>query len=271
MEQQLLQKLPQWYRDISPESYYLVLTNDMDSYYACRILSRCANLNIGGFYSFDSGLYLNLEDTKSKEPIYVDLSITKGKTLDNHYTFICNPEAINPNVIKRPYYKKYNGGTLPLVSVLYDDYENYTDYQWMTLLAVDSFYYGYYNKDGAFRDINIYWYDMLGITNYVLPILERNTADDFTKFIEREGLNEQIHVNEHGRLTCPKHIELPTGRFELVQPIEKRFMPKWEAVVLYERQKENILVSSETYSDKYVLNMKSMETTENGTLRALTA
>lgn len=271
MEQQLLQKLPQWYRDISPESYYLVLTNDMDSYYACRILSRCANINIGGFYSFDSGLYLNLEDTKGKEPIYVDLSITKGKTLDNHYTFICNPEAINPNVIKRPYYKKYNGGTLPLVSVLYDGYENYTDYQWMTLLAVDSFYYGYYNKDGAFRDINIYWYDMLGITNYVLPILERNTADDFTKFIEREGLNEQIHVNEHGRLTCPKHIELPTGRFELVQPIEKRFMPKWEAVVLYERQKENILVSSETYSDKYVLNMKSMETTENGTLRALTA
>ena len=271
MERQLLQKLPQWYRNISPQNHYLVLTNDMDSYYSCRILSRCTNIDIGGFYSFNGGLYLDLANTKDKEPIYVDLSVTKGKTLDNHYTFICNPEAINPNVIKRPYYRKYNGGTLPLVSVLYDDFNSYTEYQWMTLLAVDSFYYGYYNKDGAFREINVYWYDMLGITDYVIPILERNTADSFAKFIEQEGLNEEIYVNEHGLLTCQKHIELPTGRFELVQPIEKRFMPKWEAVILYERQKENIMVSNEIYSDKYVLNMKTTETGSDKVLRSLSA
>lgn len=174
-------------------------------------------------------------------------------------------------MIKRPYYRKYNGGTLPLVSVLYDDFNSYTEYQWMTLLAVDSFYYGYYNKDGAFREINVYWYDMLGITDYVIPILERNTADSFAKFIEQEGLNEEIYVNEHGLLTCRKHIELPTERFELVQPIEKRFMPKWEAVILYERQKENIMVSNEIYSDKYVLNMKTTETGSDKMLRSLSA
>lgn len=228
-------------------------------------------MSVGGFYSFDGGLYLDAENTRNKEPIYVDLSITKGKAIDNHYSFICNQEAINPNVIKKPYFKKYNGGTLPLVSVLFDDYNTYTEYQWMTLLAVDSFYYGYYNKDGAFRDINIYWYDMLGITDYVIPILERSSADNFTKFTEQEGLNEQISVDEHGMLTCQKHIELPERRFELVQPIEKRYMPKWEAVVLYERQKENILVSSETYSDKYVLNMKVTEVNDNKMLKSLSA
>lgn len=263
MEQQLLQKLPQWYSKISPDDYYLVLTNDMDSYYSCRILESCTNINIGGFYSFDSGLYLNPDYSKNREPIFVDLSIAEGKTFDNHYTFIYNPESVNPNVIKRPYHKKFNGGTLPLAAVLFDDFEAYTDYQWMTILAVDSFYYGYYNKDGAFRDINIYWFEMLGITDYVVPILERKTADDFSKFIKQEGIKEQIDVNDDGKLVCRKHIELPSGRFELVQPIEKRFMPKWEAVVLYQKQRDKIMVSSETYSDKYVLNLKTNNTTEH--------
>jgi len=266
MEQQLLQKLPQWYCDISPDDYYLVLTNDMDSYYSCRILQKCTNINIGGFYSFDGGLYLNMDYATGREPIYVDLSIAKGKAFDNHYTFIRNPESVNPNVIKRPYFKKYNGGTLPFISVLFDNYSDYTEYQWETILAVDSFYYGYYNKGGVFRDINLYWFNLLGITDYVVPILERKTADNFAKFIEKEGLNEQIYINNTGYLICKKNIELPPEHFELVQPIEKRFMPKWEAVVLYEKRKDDIIVSSETYSDKYVLNIKkplAMEQSKN--------
>lgn len=213
-------------------------------------------MDIGGFYSFDNGLYLNLDKTDGKEPIFVDLSISKGKTFDNHYTFICNPEATNPNVIKRPYFKKYNGGTLPLVSVLFDDISSYTEYQWKTILSVDSFYYGYYNKDGAFRDINMFWFDMLGITDYVVPILERNTADDFSRFIEKEELNEQIRMDNSGKLICEKGIELPAESFTLVQPIEKMFVSKWQAVIMYEKQKEKIIVSNETYSDRYVLNLK---------------
>lgn len=257
MEQQLLQKLPQWYYNISPDKYYLVLTNDMDSYYSCRILEKCTNVKIGGFYSFDSGMYLNMDYAENKEPIYVDLSVSKGKAFDNHYTFIYNPESVNPNLIKRPYFKKFNGGTLPLVAVLYDDFKSYSEYQWETILAVDSFYYGYYNRGGAFKDINIYWYDILGITDYVIPILERKTADDFSIFIEQEGLKEQIDVSDNGELICRKHIELPPGNFELVQPIEKRFMPKWEAIVLYQKQRDKIMVSNEIYSDKYVLNLKA--------------
>lgn len=234
-----------------------MLTNDMDSYYSCRILKKVFNIDIGGFYSFDSGLYLNTDYTVNKEPIYVDLSITSGKAFDNHYTFIRNVESVNPNVIKRPYFKKYNGGTLPLISVLFEDISSYTELQWTTILAVDSFYYGYYNKDGIFRYVNLYWYDMLGITDYVIPILERMTADNFVHFIEREGIKEQICINDDGRLVCKKSIELPDGCFKLVQPIKKQFMQKWEAVVLYERQRDKIMVSSETYGDKYVLNLKT--------------
>ena len=254
MNQQLLEKLPQWYHDITPEEFYLVLTNDMDSYYSCRILQKHTGINIGGFYSFDSGLYLNLDCVKNKEPIYVDLSISKGKAFDNHYAFIRNPESVNPNIITRPYFKKYNGGTLPLVAAIYGDTDSYSEYQWITLLSVDSFYSGYYSKGGAFRDINIFWYDMLGITDYVVPILDRWTADDFLNFIRQEELNEQIHINENGELACNN---LPSGYFELVQPIEKQYMTKWEAVVLYEKQRDKIMVSNEAYSGKYILNLKS--------------
>lgn len=80
-------------------------------------------------------------------------------------------------------------------------------------------------------------------------------------------MNEQIYINDTGYLVCKKNIELPPGHFELVQPIEKRFMPKWEAVVLYEKRKDDIVVSSETYSDEYVLNLKkplAMEQNQNG-------
>lgn len=248
--------MPQWYHNLSPDDCYLVLTDDMDSYYSCRILKKHTGIDIGGFFSFEDGLFLNKEYARNKEPIYVDLSISSGKTFDNHYTFINNPDAVNPNVLKRPYFKKYNGGTLPLVSSLYADLSEYTRYQWMTLLSIDSFYLGYYNKGGAFRDVNIYWFDMLEITDYVVPILESLTADDFAEFIGQEGINEKIRLNNYGELVCHERIELPSGPFELVQPIEKQFMPKWEAVVLYQKHRDKILVSNEIYNGKYVVNLK---------------
>ena len=195
MEQFLLEKLPLWFCDLEPKRFYLVLSDDMDSYYSCRILQKFTGLSISGFYSFEHGLYLDTKNTHGKEPVFVDLSISQGKTFDNHFTFIENPQAINPNVIKRPYYMKYNGGTLPLVASLYDHLYDYSELQWMTILAVDSFYYGYYNRDGAFRNINLFWFKQLGISDYVIPILERKTADNFLQFIRMEGLNESIYIN----------------------------------------------------------------------------
>ena len=254
---ELKKKLPIWYSEITNKDYYLVLTNDMDSYYSCRIIQKNRNIDIGGFYSFEDGLYLNHDIARGKEPIYVDLSISRGKAFDNHYTFIQNSEIINPNVITQPYFRKYCGGTLPLVAVLFDDYESYSEYQWETILAVDSFYYGFYNNGGAFRAVNIYWYNMLEITDYVVPILENRSEDYFTNFKEREGISELIHRNDDGTLICNRHIELPQYPFEMVQPIKKRLCPKREAVVLYEKEKDNIMVSNETYCGKYVINFKT--------------
>ncbi len=233
------------------------MSDDMDSYYSCRVIRKHTGIEVGGFYSFDYGLYIDKNYSNEKEPIYVDLSISSGKSFDNHYTFIRNPESVNPNVIKQTYFKKYNGGTLALVSSLYEDLEAYTETKWMALLATDSFYYGYYNKDGAFRNVNLYWYDMLGISDYVVPILERKTADDFSVFSEHYRLDEKISVDKNGKLICRNNgIELPPLSLELVQPIKKRFMPKWEAVVLYEKQRDNIMVSNEIFSGRYVLNLK---------------
>ena len=108
-----------------------------------------------------------------------------------------------------------------------------------------------------FRDVNIYWYNMLGIIDYVVPILESKSANYFSAFTEQEGVSKLIRRNDDGILTCNWHIELPPYPFELAQPIKKRFCPKWEAVVLYERQKDIIMVSNEAYSGKYVINVKT--------------
>lgn len=256
MKQELFRKLPQWFLDISPNDFYLVLTNDMDSYFSCRILTKYTGVAIGGFYSFDRGLYVDENYTKGKEPIYVDLGVTSGKAFDNHYTFIQNPENVNPNIIKRQYFQKYNGGTLALVASLFDHMEQFTEYQWMTILSVDSFYYGYYNRGGSFRNINLYWFDELGITEYVVPILEKNTESTFEQFISDEKLNESIKMNSSGELICKKHLELPDRKFRLIQEIDKRFVSEEEALEIYRQYGDNIVVSNEAYLDRYVLNLK---------------
>ena len=44
-----------------------------------------------------------------KTPIYVDLSIGQNNLcFDNHRTFIPNSNRVNPNVIQREYFNKYN-------------------------------------------------------------------------------------------------------------------------------------------------------------------
>ena len=135
----------------------MVLSNDYDSYYSCCLLRNKFGLEIGGFYSLQDGLYLNAEHTKNKEPIFVDLSVTRCKTFDNHFTFINNPESINPNIITDVYYRKYNGGTLPLLCSLYNrDLSKYSEKALTILLCIDGWYIGYYNKGGRYKDVNIY-------------------------------------------------------------------------------------------------------------------
>lgn len=259
MEESILCWFPDWYKDIDSKKQYLVMSDDLDSYYSCNFLKRLFGIQIGGYYSFETGLYLNQELACNKEPIYIDLSITKGKTFDNHFTFIKNPLSINPNLFVNPneYYKKYNGSTLALLKSIFspNDLGQLDNNILSALLCVDSWYVGFYKNNGKYRDINMHWFEMLGYKDYVLPLLNAKNNQYFKDFALDNSLNAKIYIDEHGYLYSEANIDLPKHQFDLVLPITKVIESRNEAESRYNRNPNSILISAETYKDKYVLNV----------------
>lgn len=257
MNQTLLNKFPTWYKDISADKYYMVLSNDFDSYYSCKLLKKLFGLTIGGFYSLDSGLYLNPQRAEGKEPIFIDLSVTKCKTFDNHFTLIKNPESINPNIITNLYYKKYNGSTLALLCSLFNrDLSKYNEESLTALLCIDGWYIGYYNKGGRYKDINIFWYQMLEMDKYLLPILQSHDNQYFIDFTKERGLNEPITI-KNNYLHCNANIKLPTYEFELVQPVKRENMYTGELRTLYNNNPDAVITAAECYKDRYSICRKA--------------
>lgn len=254
----ILGKFPKWYKEIDKNKYYMVLTNDFDSYFSCKTLNRLFGINIGGYYDFDSGLWLNKEIAEGKEPIYIDLSLTKGKSFDNHFTFIKNSEAINPNVNVSIYNRKFNGSALALICGLYDiDLSEKTETNLTALLAIDGWYRGYYNKGGKYKDINIYWMDELGMKDYLLPILEAHENQYFIDFTRKYCLNEEIYI-DNGYLQCAVNVSLPHCQFELVQPVAKKYISKYDAQRLYAQNSNSIFTGAETYYNQYSISLKKV-------------
>ena len=220
------------------------------------VLKNVFGLEIGGFYSLDEGLYIIPQKVQDKEPIFIDLSVTRCKTFDNHFTFIKNPESINPNVMTDVYYKKYNGGTLPLLWSLYNiDLSKYTEAALATLLCVGGWYVGYYNKGGRYKDINIYWYKMLDMDKYLLPLLESHDNGYFVKFIKEYDLNAKIRMNNN-YLESDVHfpipnMSLPKDKFELVQPVARYNMNTNELKEIHEKYPKYIITTAECYKDNY--------------------
>ena len=257
IKQDLLNKFPEWYKDLNKEDYYLVLTDDCDSLFSCKRLNTLFGLEIGGFYDFKSGLWLNEEKTDSgwKTPIFVDLSVGQDKLcFDNHRTFLKNPNRVNPNNIpKARFNEKYNFGTITLVSALYGGVDRMNEELRTMLLAVDGGFIGYYNKGGKYSHINLYWLEKLGLTEYLVPILEKHDMKYFQDFSVENGLYDKITITPDGYLDTPTY-RVPDYQFELVQPIQKVFASKYEVTQRIKRN-EKIIVSAETYENEYVLNI----------------
>lgn len=257
IKQDLLNKFPEWYKDLNKEDYYLVLTDDCDSLFSCKRLNTLFGLEIGGFYDFKSGLWLNEEKTDSgwKTPIFVDLSVGQDKLcFDNHRTFLKNPNRVNPNNIpKARFNEKYNFGTITLVSALYGGVDRMNEELRTMLLAVDGGFIGYYNKGGKYSHINLYWLEKLGLTEYLVPILEKHDMKYFQDFSVENGLYDKITITPDGYLDTPTY-RVPEYQFELVQPIQKVFASKYEVTQRIKRN-EKIIVSAETYENEYVLNI----------------
>lgn len=258
IKENILNNLPTWYKEINPDKHYMVLTNDMDSYYSCDFLRKqFKGLTIGGYYDFKKGLYLNKERTEGKQPIYIDLSISKGMTFDNHYSFVKNPMAINPNINTTVYNRKFNGSTLAILLSLFNkDLSTVSETYLTALLCIDGWYIGYYNKGGKYKDINILWYENLGMKEYLLPILEQHDSQYFIDFIRQYQINEEIHISQDGELYCGAKITLPKFTFELVQPVQRKICDKYEALAIFNRGEEEIYTSAETYYNKYTISLR---------------
>lgn len=254
VKQDLLNTFQEWWKDINAEDYYLVMTDDCDSLFSCQRLHTLFNIEVGGFYSFDSGLWLSEEIADWKTPIYVDLSIGQNQLcFDNHRTFLKNPNRVNPNNIPRRYYEKYNFGTLALIAALYGGVSDMDEEQKTLLIAVDGGFIGYYRNNGRWKDVNLYWLDKLGLTEYLVPILEKHDMKYFQDFSVDYGLYDKILISKDGFLETPTY-SVPQYQFDLVQPVEKVFTNIYDATKRF-KNNENIWVSAETYQNKYVLNI----------------
>ena len=161
-------------------------------------------------------------------------------------------ETIANEAIAR-FNEKYNFGTITLVSALYGGVDRMNEELRTMLLAVDGGFIGYYNKGGKYSHINLYWLEKLGLTEYLVPILEKHDMKYFQDFSVEHGLYDKISITPDGYLDTPTY-RVPEYQFELVQPIQKVFASKYEVTQRIKRN-ENIIVSAETYENEYVLNI----------------
>ena len=229
VSERLRDVFPGWWRDLQqhPDDYYTVLTNDMDSLLACRVIKSQTGVKIGGYYDFHKGIY-QTDYAVDKEPIFVDASIMQDgvKAFDNHFCYNPNKAIINPNLAladDAPYNLKYPGSTLALVAALYD-VPITSDKQRDALLAIDGFYSGYYNDNGRWQQINIDWLDELGLSEQLLPTLKAKDKEYFEAYIGKNKFDKPLEFNAaSGRFfgrTC-----VPSGQFRIQQKVRCYYGP----------------------------------------------
>ena len=188
---------PDWWKYLNSEKYYLVETNDIDSYLSCRYLRHKTGVRIGGFYDFKT-LYLNSQIAQNKEPIYVDCDVTKGKAFGNHVTSIRNPDCINLNspIATENYNQKYAGSTLfTLFSLFGEDLSKNSSEFLQVMLTVDVWFKQYFN----FRQQWDYWTKVMQIeplTNIVSQFDKQYFYDLLIKY----RLNAAVEIDTAGRI-----------------------------------------------------------------------
>lgn len=262
MERSLLNHFPGWYQDLAvhPENYYLVLSDDMDSFYSCRYLTKRTGVQIGGFYSFEQGLYLANDVLRtSKSPVYVDVACVKDGTMafDNHRSICRNHMQINPNIItdrfeNETYFHKYCGNTLMVIVALYGEGQELTELEKAFLCAIDSAYVGFYRSNGRFKDINIKWLEMLGLKEMLLPMYESHDMQYFIDLIADYQLKEKIYIDDEGKLFTYADI-LPHDTFSLAMPVQKSYISK-EELEQYLIGDNSLFVAAENYKGEYIIN-----------------
>lgn len=273
-----ISRSPNWWQDIiaQPEKYFLVLTDDMDSYFSCKFLTDMTygELEIGAFFDYNDGLYFSAKtkndfDIGLKMPVFVDCGmVAKGYcTFNNHRVpqILKNHNEININCLNYVnnemgnYSWKYPGSTYMMLHFLYNRrISTYSHAQKIELLSIDSFYIGYYKDSGKFSHVNKKWLERMGYLNDLAPILANKDQKFFHEFIIAENLDAKITIDKTGKLhTLYEDADLPKDRFEKIQSVKcVKNLDKEMLANLTEDQKQKIVTISEVYKDMFILSIK---------------
>lgn len=261
MKQEMLNHFSYFWMDfaLTPEDYFLVLTDDMDSYYSCKYLKKRFGAEIGGFYQFGKGLYLTQnEKLLGRTPIYIDCAVVQDGVccFDNHRTMFSNHMSINPNLVinrldNNNYYKKYCGSTLMLLYALY--HGDLSELEKEFIIAIDGFYIGWYRENGKYRHINQFWLDMLEISEDLTPILEKRNLQYFIDLTAKWQLKEKIYINEDEHKLFTFADILPSDPFYLDFETESKKMKKGEVKNIGVGNR-SVFTAAETYDGSYLVD-----------------
>jgi hypothetical protein len=257
LNENIKKALPDWWKNINKEDNYLIMGDDMDSFLSCRFLVKKFGVEIGGFYDFSEGLYLNADIADDwKEPIFVDCCMREGKCFDNHMSYLLevNKEMVNPNVITTAYNQKFNGSTLALLLALYDyDFREASEQKLTTLLCIDSWYAGVYRAGGMYADINYTWFERLGLLDYLKPLTDAHDPDYFQAYIDEKKVSRKFHINEDGYITSHVRVEtkrLPDCKFELVKPVKQSRCSEYD-FINRELKYKDVISGARVFKDTY--------------------
>ncbi|TEB11756.1 hypothetical protein Psfp_03885 [Pelotomaculum sp. FP] len=223
--------------------YCLTLSDDVDSLVSCAILHKVFGYPIHYFYDFN-GLYCNGLPFLCPEPIGVDLTLVRGKTICNHVSRISdmdsyNPEAANLNLIDgitaQNFTRKYAGSTaIFLFSLLRDQFKiKENDLFWAILLCIDSYFKGYKPE---FRDRQQYYLCSALEMPEVFELQKKYSLSDFEKVQNKLKMKGKIRI-ENGQLNIYKdhfrqlldHIGLELHKIEndfyQIEQYEKVIVP----------------------------------------------
>lgn len=172
-----IDKFPEWVKVVD-DTYYLILTDDIDSLFTCALLKYKFNCKIGYYYDFISIHQVEGVRTTKDKIIATDMAVENGfKAYDNHAVKIhkddeVNPQSANLNIVKNiyqgNYFSKYAGSTALMVAVMYEvfDFNKLTDEQLMTIACIDSFYMGaYHPMTNNYLDARKAFRDTISIMN----------------------------------------------------------------------------------------------------------
>lgn len=253
MQEQLKEKFPGWTGQINKENYNLILSDDLDSLFSAALLKYHFGCEIRGFVDWNSGingkqqsLYTNMDISKKKYVVGVDMAIEEGRAFDNHIVMlnssdVVNENSANLNVINRinrnNYYSKFCGSTLIQIMSLYGtDLSKFDDEQKKIICSIDGMYIPYKVQKIDFSKTQREYMKQLEfeeLSDFMKFYCDKSGYDEFERVKKQYNLDGKIWVDSDGKLETDIDTEglselfggfdlsLPSGNFKEFKRLEK--------------------------------------------------